>query len=139
MLTQSQFKLLSGSNSLECLSAGEFATVRDTIEQRLLLALCLDEAPEDDELLWNQLLADTLAISVDVKQDDGIQSESMRNYSYTFRDYANSWEMLAKKSSDLIDKFNACESGVMFQTNLADRIYKYNTPCGGCGDCNECI
>lgn len=142
MLTQSQFALLSGSNSLECLSAGDFATVRDTIEQRLLLALCLDTAPdEEDELLWNQLLADALAVSVNVKQDEGIQSENMRNYSYQLRDYANTWTILSMKSADLLNKFNACETGITFQRNLADRIYGFEhyRSCGGCGYCNECI
>lgn len=146
MLTQSQFALLSGSQSLDCLSAGDFATVRDAIEQRLMLALCLTAVPvvvvddEDvDDILWLQLLADTLAVSVNVKQDDGIQSENMRNYSYTLRDYANSWAMLSIKSSDLLAKFNACDNAITFQTDLASHIYGHDYPCGGCGHCHECI
>jgi hypothetical protein len=142
MLTLSQFELLSGSQALACLSEGEFATVRDIMEQRLMESLCLETSPDTEEtpdLLWQQLLADALAISVLVKQDDGIQSENMRNYSYQFRDYAGSWEMLSNKSGDLLNKYNACETGIVFQTDIARRIYGYEYPCGRCGNCHECI
>ena len=130
MIDQSQFLLLSGDSSLDCLSTGDFATVISTLESRLFNALCLTEEPTiivDDETvvdpLWNQLLADALAVSVDVKSDDGIESENMRNYSYRFRDYANSWTSLALKSGDLINKFNACDSGIVFQRDDAEMIY----------------
>ena len=109
MLDKSQFALLSGSQALACLDTGDFETVRNTMEARLLSSLCMTEAPAEDDaniLLWNQLLADALAISVLVKQDEGIKSESMRNYSYTLADYANSWRMLHEKSGDLLAIFN---------------------------------
>lgn len=142
MLDQSQFRLLSGSSALDCLSVGDFETIRDTIEQRLLLSLCLTVVPTEDLLLWDQLLADTISVSVDVKQDDGIKSESMRNYSYTMQDYAGTWAVLAMKSGDLIDRFNACDSGIKFQRNVAGRIYGLDGFVVGCrscrGDC-ECI
>lgn len=142
MIDQPEFALLSGSSELACLTTGEFGLVVDTLQQRLLNALCMTEPPADDDdniLLWNQLLADALAVSVNVKNDDGIQSESMRNYSYTFRDWANSWNVLAKKSGDLLNVFNACDTGIIFQTDLSARIYGHNHPCGGCGYCDECI
>jgi hypothetical protein len=97
MLTQPRFLLLSGSSSLDCLTVEDFDVVRDIIEARLLNALCLTVAPRLD-VLWDQLLADTLAISVQVQQDQGVKSESVRNYSYTLADYANSWELLGRKS-----------------------------------------
>lgn len=142
MLDQAQFRLLSGSSALDCLSVGDFETIRDTIEQRLLLSLCLTVVPTQDLLLWDQLLADTISVSIDVKQDDGIKSESMRNYSYTMQDYAGTWAVLAMKSGDLIDRFNACDSGIKFQRNVAGRIYGLDGFVVGCrscrGDC-ECI
>ena len=123
MLTQPRFLLLSGSSSLDCLTVEDFDVVRDIIEARLLNALCLTVAPSD--VLWDQLLADTLAISVQVQQGNGVKSESVRNYSYTLADYANSWELLGRKSGDLLNKFNACETGITFQSDIASRIYGY--------------
>lgn len=141
MLDKSQFALLSGSQALACLDTGDFETVRNTMEARLLVSLCMSEAPAEDDaniLLWDQLLADALAISVLVKQDEGIKSESMRNYSYTLADYANSWRMLHEKSGDLLALFNVCDSGVTFQTNLAGRIYGHRHHYYGCS-CHECV
>ena len=121
MLDQSRFQLLSGSSALACLDVADFETVRSITEQRLLNSLCLEETPDD--ILWDQLLSDALAVSVVVQQDQGIASESMRNYSYQLKEYANSWELLSRKSGDLLAKFNACPSGISFQTDLASRIY----------------
>ena len=141
MITQAQFALLSGSQSLDCLSTGEFELVYNTNEQRLMKSLCLTEAPTD--ILWDQLMADSLAISVLVKQDAGVQSENMRNYSYQLRDYANTWKMLSEKSGDLLNNFNACPSGITMQKNIAGRIYGRD-PLNRHGhyyecDCYECI
>lgn len=104
----------------------------------MFLSLCLTEAPKietDDgpitDPLWDQLLADALAVSVLVKQDQGIASENMRNYSYQLRDYAYTWEMLGKKSQLLINHFNACSTGITFQRDEAKHIYGY--------DHRECI
>lgn len=141
-MNQAQFRLLSGSSSLDCLDVGDFETVRDTLQLRLLKALCMTEAPADDDdniLLWNQLLADALAVSVNVKQDDGVKSESMRNYSYTLQDWANSWMALALKAGDLIDIFNVCPSGVTFQRNIAGHIYGHRYYCGSCEGHCECL
>lgn len=121
MLDQAQYSLFTGDNSLDCLSIGEFELELDVMQQRLMLALCITETP--DELLWDKLLADALSVSLKVKVNDGIKSESMRNYSYTLNDFANTWQMLSIKSGDLLNRFNACDSGITFQTNLADRIY----------------
>lgn len=143
MLDQSRFRLLSGSTVLDCLSLSDFETVRDIMAQRLRDSLCIIEPLEEDDdniLLWEQLLSDALAVSVQVKQDDGIQSENMRNYSYQLRDYANTWQMLAQKSSDLLGKFNACENAVTFQTDWAGRIY--GPGLYGCRSCEghcECL
>lgn len=99
------------------------------------------EASEDnnDLLLWNQLLADALAVSVQVKQNQGVQSENMRNYSYQLRDYAYTWALLAEKSDDLLKKFYNCGTGITFQRDDASHIYGHSYPCGGCGNCDECI
>lgn len=121
MITQAQFLLLTGRSDLEDLSSSDFGLVCSIVEQRLMAALCLEEAPND--VLWDQLLADALSVSVDVKNDRGLQSESMRNYSYQLRDYANSWGMLSEKSGDLLNMFNACPSGVTMQQDRAARIY----------------
>lgn len=140
MLDQSLFRLLSGSDALECLEIGDFETVRDTLQLRLLRSLCMTESPEDDDeniLLWNQLLADALAVSVDVKQNQGIASENMRNYSYQLRDYAYTWEMLSHKSNDLLDLFNVCPSGVTMQRDVAARIY--GRDCDRCEGYCECL
>ena len=121
MLDQAQYKLFTGDSSLDCLSVGDFALELDVMQERLFLALCLTEAP--DSVLWDKLLADALNVSLKVKTNDGIKSENMRNYSYTLDDWANTWKMLSIKSGDLLNNFNACPSGVIFQTNIADRIY----------------
>jgi hypothetical protein len=121
MLDQAQYNLFTGDSSLDCLSLGDFGLELDVMQQRLMLALCLTETP--DELLWDKLLADALNVSLTVKTNDGIKSENMRNYSYSLSDFANTWEMLTIKSGDLLNRFNACPSGVTFQTDIADRIY----------------
>lgn len=140
MLDQSRFRLLTGSDTFECFTKGDFETVRDIMEARLLDALCMEAAPEGDSLsLWEQLLGDALEVSVLVQQDDGIESENMRNYSYKFRDYANTWSMLQQKDGDLLNKFNVCETGIVFQRDLASHIYGHSYPCGGCGTCYECV
>jgi hypothetical protein len=105
------------------------------MELRLLDSLCLTVAPTENVSLWEQLLADALNISVMVKQDQGLQSENMRNYSYQLRDYANTWSMLAQKSGDLLNKFNACDSGITFQRNEAEIIYGETY----LGEYDECI
>lgn len=131
---------------MDCLSVGDFASVLEIMEQRLLNSLCLTEAPtvgEGEDVktdpLWDQLLADALDVSVQVKQDQGLQSESMRNYSYQLRDYANTWELLAKKSKDLLNKFNACASGIIFQRDLAACIYGHDHYYRDCDSCRECV
>jgi hypothetical protein len=121
MINQARFRLLSGSTVYDCLSVGDFELVCSIVEQRLLDALCLTEVPED--ILFEQLLADAIVVSVEVSQDRGLESESMRNYSYKMRDYGGSWDLLSKKSKDLLGKFNACPAGVTMQTDLAKRIY----------------
>lgn len=130
MITQAQFQLLSGSDSLNCLDVGDFELVVSIMEQRLLNTLCLTAVPvvqvddtEETDPLWLQLLSDALLVSVQVKQNDGIKSESMRNYSYTFQDWANSWMALSMKSGDLLNKFNACSSGITMQRDVASQIY----------------
>lgn len=136
-MDKSRFQLLSGSSALDCLTNDDFETIQNIMEQRLLDSLCLTESPTDDAL-WEQLLADALSISVLVKQDQGLQSESMRNYSYQLRDYANTWEMLSQRSNDLLKKFNNCATGITFQTDIAARIYGYDHRYG-CQGCDECI
>lgn len=136
-----QFRLLSGSSALDCLSTGDFATISDIQQSRLMIALCMDTAPveaDDDYNLWLQLLADAIAVSVSVKNDDGIESENMRNYSYKFRDYANSWLALGMKSGDLLQHFNSCDTGITFQSDVASHIYGHGHACG-CEACYECV
>lgn len=130
-MDQARFRLLSGSSELDCLELGDFKAVRDIMEQRLMNSLCVTTVPTVtvDEVtsvdpLWDQLLAYALSISVMVQNDQGIQSENMRNYSYQLREYANTWQMLMQKANDLLNKFNACPSGIKMQRDDADFIYR---------------
>lgn len=125
-ITQAQVALLARESRFTALTEHDAALVASIVEKRLLLALCMTEPPletSEDFDLWLQLLAAAIVAFDDVAQSDGVQSESMRNYSYTLRDSAGTWAELSISCADLIAHFSLCESGVDMQTDATVEQY----------------
>jgi hypothetical protein len=119
-IAQNTVRVLAGESAYSSLSPADARVVADTIEQRMLLALCMTEAPTDEpELgLWNQLLASAI-VAFSSLDYDGIQSEHVRNYSYTMSQNAGTWNKLRDAAGDLLLHFNECgQNGISMQTDL---------------------
>jgi hypothetical protein len=120
-LDQNTVRVLSGASAFDSLSPADAQTVVDAIESRLMLALCMDEAPiEEQELsLWKQLLSTAIVIFSNLDYD-GVTSERVRNYSYTLSQDAGTWSNLRKHAGDLLCRFNNCSlrDGISMQTDI---------------------
>lgn len=119
-ITQTQVALLARESRFTALAVSDAALIASIVEQRLRNALCMVDAPadtSDDYNLWLQLLAQAIVTFDSVAENDGVQSESMRNYSYTLRADAGTWKDLSTACGDLLAHFSMCEGGVSMQSD----------------------
>lgn len=125
-ITQRQVALLAREGRFTTLAEADAALVAGIVEKRLLEALCRESAPvstDEDYDLWLMLLAQAITVSDDVATSEGVQSESVRNYSYTLRTDSGTWADLSRMAGDLLAHFSQCEGSVAMQTDVTCRQY----------------
>lgn len=123
-IDQHTVELLAGASSFSALSEEDAAKVAAVVESRLLLALCMDAAPTEkpDLSLWEQLLATAIVVFSNLDAQ-GIQSEHVRNYSYTMSANSGTWAKLSELAGDLLAHFSKCPCGITMQTDITPIIY----------------
>lgn len=123
MLTLEQYTLFTGITTT--LDDEMWESIVTVAEMRLASFLCLEALPElDDE---NQdlamLLANFIAAVMKFQGDgDAIESKSVRNFTIKFKtsSAANAFSQIATQYSDIIDKYSACDLGVVVERSRRD-------------------
>lgn len=120
-LTVKQVELLGGETALAALSSEDAALVIGVVEKRLLGALCRTEAPTEEDPnydLWLTLLSRAVVTFESVRDASDVVSEKVRNYSYTLRSDAGTWDDLGTACGDLLALFSECKGGVDMQFDV---------------------
>ena len=116
MITTESIDIYANGSGIEALADPQ--AFIDLAEQRLMVLLCLEEAP--DSTLWEYLVSQYVKTLLDLNDiNAGIKSKSVRNFSISFG--SASFEDFNRNNADLLSEFSACPNGVMYQTDLKHR------------------
>ena len=120
MLTQDDYKLFTGQTVT--FSEADWQTLVTLAGVRLASFLCLETLPEltDENLDLAMLLANFIAATLKFQGNgDTIESKRVRNFTINFKSSSasNAFSQIATQYGDIIDKYSACGSGVVVESN----------------------